>query len=172
MVFDMKASDSVDFGYRYDVLTYRVNKKYAKREPKKSIRLIAVKFENKSDKTLKIGENYNIYAGQKQVFPIDPEIVHQELKQGSAIYLLYSLIWFTKSECDPLTGNCETTFIFPIGIPITVVNMVTAGTANKQFATDLLSYNLTKKEIAAGETAYAIIGIPDSQFQPLTIKLK
>lgn len=171
LVFDMKDNENVGFGYRYDVLTYRGNKKYAKREPKKHIRLVAVKIENRTDKPLKIGENYNIYAGQNLVFPIDSDIVHKELKQGTLIYLLYSLIWLNKTECDEF-GNCQTTAIFPIGVPITVGNMVVAGSANKQFATELLSNSITTKVIAPGETAHAIIGIPDAQFQPLSIKLK
>ena len=119
---------------------------------------------------MKIGENYNIYAGQNQIFPMDADIVHKELKQGILIYLLYSLIWLNKTECD--TYGCESTPVFPIGIPITVGNMVVAGSANKQFATELLSNDLKKMEIAPGETKYAIIGIPDTQFQPLSIKLK
>jgi hypothetical protein len=162
----------VNFGYRYEVLTFRGNRKYAKREPKKSIRLVALKIENTSGKTLKLGENFNLYSGQNQIFPMDPEMVHKELKQGVAIYLLYSLLVLTKTDCNELTGQCETKLIFPIGIPITIGNMVAAGSANAQFKMELTRYNLLDKEIAPGETMYALVGIPDTGFQPLKILLK
>jgi hypothetical protein len=169
LIYDVRSSDSVGFGYRYDVLTFRGNNKYAKREPKKNIRLVAVKIENKSGIVMKLGETFNLYAGQNLVQPIAPEIVHQQLKQGCAIYLLYSLIWFSQSSCGP--SGCETTLVFPIGVPITIGNMIVSGNANGQFKNELLINNLTQKQINPGETAYAIVGISDSGFQPLSIKL-
>lgn len=171
LLYDVKSIDSVGFGYRYDVLAYRGNSKYAKRELKKNIRLVALKIENRSDKVMRLGENFNVYAGQNLIQPIAPEIVHRELKQGCAIYLLYSLIWFSQGECDEY-GNCETTLILPVGVPISVGNMIVSGGANNQFRAELLTNNLLNKEITPGETAYAIVGISDSGFQPLSIKLK
>ena len=103
---------------------------------------------------------------------MDPEMVHKELKQGVAIYLLYSLIVLTRTECNELTGECHSSLIFPIGIPITLVNVIAAGTANTQFKNELLRYNLLNKEIPDGETVYALVGIPDTGFQPLKIVLK
>ncbi len=120
---------------------------------------------------MKLGENFNLYAGQNLVHPIAPEIVHKELKQGCAIYLLYSLIWYSQYKCDPFKG-CETTLVLPVGVPITIGNMLASSGANNQFRNELLTNNLLIKEINPGETAYAIVGISDSGFQPLMIKLK
>lgn len=164
-------NDGLNFGYRYDVLSFRGNHKYAKREPKKMIRLVAVKIENHTGHPLKVGENFNLYAGQNQVFPIDPEMIHTELKQGVPIYLLYSLLWFSIRDCDEY-GNCETTAVIPIGIPITIGNMLAAGSANTQFKMELLRYNLLNKVIDDGETVYGLVGIANSDLQPLRIVLK
>jgi hypothetical protein len=50
--------------------------------------------------------------------------------------------------------------------------MTVAGSANTQFKMELTRYNLLNKEIAPGETTYALVGIPDTGFQPLKILLK
>lgn len=171
LVYDVKSTDGVGFGYRYDVLAFRGNNKYAKREFKKNIRLVAIKIENQSDKVMRLGENFNLYAGPNMIQPISPEILHMELKQGVAIYLLYSLIWYTQGECDEY-GNCETTLILPVGIPISIGNMVVAGGANSQFKNELLMNNLLTKEINPGDTAYAIVGVSNSGFLPLSIQMK
>jgi hypothetical protein len=62
--------------------------------------------------------------------------------------------------------------IFPIGIPIAAGNMIVAGNANKNFLNELTRYGLTNKEITPGTTVYAIIGIPDTGFQPLRVEIK
>ncbi len=136
------------------------------------IRVVAVKIENNTEVPLKLGENFNLYAGQNQVFTMDPIMIQKELKQGIAIYLLYSLITLNKTECDSYTGECETSLIFPIGVPITIGNMVLAGSSNKAFKNELMQYSLLGKEIDPGKTAYALIGIPENGYQPLKIVMK
>lgn len=121
---------------------------------------------------MKLGENFHLYAGQNQVYPVDPELVHKELKQGVAIYLLYSLITINKTECDEYTGECTTKLVFPIGVPITIGNMAVAGTANQNFRNELMQYTLANKIIDDGETVYALIGIAQSDLHPLKLVMK
>lgn len=170
--FDSNEKNGVGFGYRYDVLNFRGNRKYAKREPKKMMRLVALKIENHTGGPMKLGENFHLYAGQNQVYPVDPELVHKELKQGVAIYLLYSLITINKTECDEYTGECTTKLVFPIGVPITIGNMAVAGTANQNFRNELMQYTLANKIIDDGETVYALIGIAQSDLHPLKLVMK
>lgn len=170
--YDMRDEEGVSFGYRYEVLNYRGNRKYAKREPKKMIRLVAVKFQNNTERTLKIGESFNLYAGGNAVYPMEVANVHKQLKQGVAIYILYSPILLTQSDCDNFSGVCETRILFPIGLPIAIGNMVGAGAANQNFLRELEQYNLLNREIRPGETTYALIGIAQSELHPLKLVLK
>ena len=165
-----QSADSIAFGYRYDVLSFRGNKKYAKREPKNLVRVVALKIENNSPETLKLGENFFIYAGPNVVQPMEPAMVHKQLKQGVAIYLLYSLIWLNRTECQG--DDCQTKAIIPIGVPITIGNMIAAGSSNKRFHEELIQYDLNTKAIEPGKTVYALIGVPDTGFQPLKLVKK
>jgi hypothetical protein len=162
--------DSVGFGYRYEVLAFRGNKKYAKHEAKKMVRVVAIKIDNPTNQSLKLGENLFLYCGNNLVEPMEPHVVKQTLKQGVAIYLLYSLLWFNKTECED--GDCKTTAVFPIGVPITIGNMVTAGSANQNFQRELEQYNLMGKSIEPGRTVYALVGLPDTGLQPLKVVVK
>ncbi len=173
LVFSSQESDKgVNFGYRYEVLSFRGNKKSAKKERKKNVLVVALKIENNSGIGLKLGENFNIYSGDNHIYPMEPETVFKELRQTVPVYLLYSLVVLNKVECDDLTGRCTSSLLFPIGIPIAVGNMLVAGSANKNFLNELTRYNLYNKEIAPGEVVYALIGIPDTGFQPLKVEVK
>jgi hypothetical protein len=165
-------SAGVKFGYRYEVLSFRGNRKSAKKESKKHIRVVALKIENNSTKTLKLGENLNLYSGDNNIYPMQPETVFTQLRQTVPVYLLYALVVLNKTECDGMTGNCNTSLIFPIGVPIALANMIVAGSANKHFLTELNQYNIVNKEIAPGAVVYALIGIPDTGFQPLKVEIK
>jgi hypothetical protein len=163
--------DSVGFGYRYDVLGFKGNKRYAKKETKSLVRVVAMKIENRTEGPLTIGQNLFLYSGKNMVHPMEPESVRKSLKQSVAIYLLYSLLWFNDGECDS-NGDCKTTAVYPVGIPIAIGNMVAAGSANKQFLAELTRYNVSTKPIEPGETVYALVGIPDNGFQPLSMVVK
>jgi len=165
-------SSGVKFGYRYDVLSFRGNRKSAKKEGKKSVRLVALKIENNTGKTLKLGDNISLFAGDNNIYPMDQETIFRLLKQTAPVYLLYSLVVLNKTECDDITGECKTSLLFPIGIPIAIGNMAVAGTANRRFLDELMRYNLVNKEIAPGKTVYALVGISDTGFQPLKVEVK
>lgn len=163
--------ENVKFAYRYEVLSFKGNKKSAKKEQKKSIRVVALKIENSGSKTLKLGENLSLYSGDNNIYPMNPETVFKSLRQTVPVYLLYALVTLSIVDCNSITGDCNGTII-PIGIPIAVGNMLVAGSANKNFLDELTGYNILNKEIAPGETAYALIGIPDTGFQPLRLEVK
>lgn len=168
--YDVREEDGVGFGYRYEVLNYRGNRKYAKRESKKMVRLVAVKIQNNTNTILKLGENCQLYSGNNPVFPMEISNVHKSLKQGVAIYLLYSPIMLTQTECD--TGGCESRILFPIGAAIALGNMLGAGGANQNFRRELEQYKLTDKEIRPGDTVYALVGLSASELHPLKLVLR
>ena len=80
------------FSYRMGVLSEVRNRKYAKREDRKGIRVVAVRLFNGTDRPLTVGQDIQFYTGDSELIPIDPSIVHAELKQGVPIYLLYLLL--------------------------------------------------------------------------------
>jgi hypothetical protein len=82
----------LEFSYKLGVLRENGNKKYAKREDRKAIRLASVKIVNTSDRSYTVGSNLKFYSGNSELILIDPATLHRELKQGVPIYLLYLLM--------------------------------------------------------------------------------
>ena len=172
-----QTSDSVEFSYQYDILRYKGNKKYAKKEDKKGIKVVAVKITNNTGNELVLGENFSIYSGEREIFLLDPSIVHKQLKQGVAIYLLYLPLTFTTFNTYTSTGNGRVTVNstpigYAIGPGITLLNMIKAGSANTNLKNELAIYRLTNRKISSGETVYGLISFQDYTFNPLSLKLK
>lgn len=156
----------VDFAYRLSVLRETGNKKYAKREDKKAIKLASVKLTNTTDKPLIVGEDIVIYSGNSKAVLLDPPTLHRELKQGVPIYLLYLLLTPLKLT----TGEDTTPIGFAIGPGIAIGNMIGAGSANQNFLEELARFNIIGKTINPGETVYGIIGYGDTGYNPLSVK--
>lgn len=170
--YNAKATDNgVEFGYKYDVLNERGNKKYAKKESKKGVKVVAIKLTNNTEQPLRFGENIKIFSGDREIQPLESSLVVSSLKQNAPIYLLFLLL-------TPLNlyivNDTETTTI-PIGLAlgpgIAIGNMATAGTANKKFQKELTDQSLANKTIQPRETVYGLIGISDRGFNPLTVKV-
>jgi hypothetical protein len=164
-----QVNNSLEFGYKYSILGQSGNKKYARREGKKGIDLVAIKFTNNTANSITLRDDIQIMAGGNGVFPIDREIIKKELKQGLPIYLLYSLLVINTSECT--NGNCDVS-TYPVGVGIAGFNMIVAGIANKNFADELERYDLLDRVIAPGETVYGLIGLQAMGYAPLTLRLK
>ena len=84
----------VDFSYKYGVLLERGNKKYAKKEAAKGIKVVAVKVTNNSDQSFVLGQDLKIHSNGNSVNILDPKTIQQNLKQGSpyllALFVAYS----------------------------------------------------------------------------------
>jgi hypothetical protein len=50
--------------------------------------------------------------------------------------------------------------------------MALAGASNKKLYEELTVYNLLNKDIKSGETVYGIIGLKDTGYVPITVKIK
>lgn len=159
----------IQFSYKYDVLKESGNKKYAKKEVKKDLQLVAVRITNRTDSTIIFSENISLYAGGRLLKPLNPSKIKKQLKQPSLIYLLYSPLWFNYSVCTEF--ECDVTSI-PIGLPISAGNIFRSASANKDFLKELKKYDILDKPINPGETVYGIIGIKDTGYNPLTIQVR
>ena len=161
------------FSYRMGVLREHRNNKYAKREDKKGIRVVAVKLVNNSGRPFVVGEDFRFYTGDSELVPLDPSLVHAELKQGVPIYLLYLLLSPIQLYTSDEQGSVNATPIgLFIGPGIALGNMLGAGAANQNFLRELMQYNIVNKTIEPGATIYGLIGIRDNGYSPITLKFE
>jgi len=159
--------DNVKFEYKYSLL----QKKYAKKEIKKGVKVVAVKITNNSDKDLMFGSDIKLtFENGKQVSIVENNFVFKTLKQSTPIYLLYLLL----SPINVFVENSDgSTDYYPVGLivgpSVTAGNMITAATANKKFKTELLEYDINGVLIKKGETKYGLIGIQTDTYDSLKI---
>ena len=163
------SGDNVEMHYKYDVLRQSGNKKYAKKEIAKNIRVIAVQFPNMSDRPVNFSEDVEIYSGSRTIIPLPPELARKELKQIAPLHLLWCLLWINISKCDGY--DCSSTLL-PVGPAIGLFNMLKASGANKNLLAELTRYNMLNKTIAPGETLNGLRTIAAESGQPLQIRLK
>jgi len=165
-------SNGVTLSYKYDLL----EKKYAKKEEKKDIKLVAIKITNSTENDLMFGRDIKLtYENGSEVIPMENESVFKNLKQSAASYLFYLLLTPVNLYTTKTTnGVQETTSATPIGLilgpGLAAGNMIAAGSANKKFKEELLEYNLNGTIIKAGETKHGLIGIKSDSFDALKIK--
>ncbi|OBX25575.1 hypothetical protein LX77_00461 [Gelidibacter algens] len=167
--------DNVKLEYKYDLL----DKKYAKKEVKKGVKLVAIKITNNSDRDLMFGRDVKLtYANGSEIYVMENEKVFKTLKQSPASYLFYLLLTpmnLYTSETSS-RGYQETTSSFPIGLilgpGLAGGHMIAASSANKKFKTEMLDYNINGTEIKKGETKYGLIGIKADSFDSLKLKIE
>ncbi|GAA4278564.1 hypothetical protein [Aquimarina mytili] len=167
--------NNVKIEYKYNVL----KKKYAKKELKKNINVVAIKVTNNSDKDITFGNSMIITNNQgSKINMLENDEIFKPLKQNVATYFLYLLLTpinlFTTKTNE--FGQQETTSSIPIGLVIgpgvTAINTITAGSANKKFKEEIKLHNLKGKTIKKGETVAGIIGIRSNNYNNLKISLK
>lgn len=156
------------YSYQYDMLQLKGNKKYAKREPKNQLRVVAVKVTNTTDSTLHIGKDYKFLMGNSETAPIPPVVAAQQLKQGVPIYLLYLLLNFQSTTV--VNGVVEKGPFIPTGPPIAALNMLIAADANSKFRKELVTQNITDKSVAPGETIYGLMTLHTVSAAPLRLE--
>ncbi len=172
--YNSDVSDGIGFSYKYDVLTERGNMRYAKKERKKGVKLVAVKITNNYDTTLNIGRDIIFYSGNDQITIVNPYVVHNLIKQSTAGYLFYLLL--TPLQFNTLDNYGRVIETYNVGLAmgpgITLINMITAVNANSRLSRELVKYNVMNRDIQSGETIYGIIGIMDTGFNPISVRLR
>jgi hypothetical protein len=169
---NLSTDSSLTFSYKYDVLMEAGNKRYAKKEQKKNVKVVAVKITNNTSSDLHFNTDIKLYAGLQEAVVVDPVVVHKELKQTVPTYLFYLLLTPMRFY---VYKNGATTTNLPIGLflgpGLSIGNMVEAGSSNTRLRNNLLRYNIQNKTIRAGETVTGLVSIRDIGFNPLSIKL-
>ncbi|MFK5983184.1 MAG: hypothetical protein QM499_09740 [Flavobacteriaceae bacterium] len=161
--------NNVKLEYKYNLL----QKKYAKKEVKKGVKVVAIKVTNNSDNDLMFGSDIKLtFENGKQVPIVENNYVFKTLKQSTPIYLLYLLLSPINLYTDNGNGSTNN---FPIGLiigpGITAGNMITAASANKKFKTELLEFDINGVLIKKGETKYGLIGIQTDTYDSLKLKI-
>jgi len=164
-------SDGVKLEYKYDLL----DKKYAKKELKKGVRLVAVKVTNSTAGDIRFGDDIKlIYENGKEVHVMQNENVFTSLKQSPASYLWYLLLTpmnlYTSDSSGSETSSTPIGLI--IGPGLAAGNMLAAGSANNKFKTEMIVNNINGTIIKAGETKHGLIGIKSDSYDALQLKVK
>lgn len=158
--------DEIKLEYRYDVLRESGNTKFHKKEQRNRLKLVAVKITNNTNEVIIIGKNAAFFSNSKLLVPIEAHTTRNLLKQSQPSYLLYLLLTgFTVSV------NYDT---YPVGLALgpglTIGNMITASTANKNLLYELLDYDLNNRQIQPNETVYGLACFSGIGYEPITIK--
>jgi hypothetical protein len=159
----------ISYSYRHNVLSETGNKKYAKKEAKKPVKLIALEITNTTDRTINVGREVKIYMGDRQVLPVASSVMYDQLRQPAGLFMLWGLLWVIYSQCDS-NGDCSSTPI-PVGLLIGIGNTATASSANKKFKLELTEADLLTKSIAPGETVQGLIGISSESSGPISLRI-
>ena len=161
--------------YKYNIL----EKKYAKYESKKGIRLVALKIQNNSEKDLIFDEDLFLVDSRGNHISIyESTRTISLLKQKPASYLWYLLLTpinFYTYDTNSYGGQ-ETTSSTPIGLilgpGLAAGNFITASSANKKLESEILKYDIIGRVIKKGETVHGLIGIISDNYESLNIKMK
>jgi len=163
----------VILNYKYDLL----EKKYAKKETKKGVKIVALKITNHSEKDLIFGKDIKLtYENGAELYILENEKAFNYVKQNTATYLLYLLLAPMTLDKTTSNGHRIETSSTPIGLAIgpglAAGNMIAAGSANKKFKTDLLNYDIIGAKLGKGETIYGLIGIKSENYDAIKIKVE
>lgn len=161
------ASQKVELGYRYSVLGEQGNRKYAKREVRYNIKLVAVRITNHSDEVINMGRNVAFYSGDKLLYPMDALAVRSYLRQSPASYLFYLLL-------TPLTLTVGESDPFPLGLimgpALSLGNLMVANNANNNLFYEMNRYNVIDRDIQPDETVYGLVAFREIGFEALSVK--
>jgi len=157
--------------YRYGILAELNNKRYAKKENKQKIKLVAVKIENTSNQTLVLGKDFYLTSNGQAIVFVNTADAYQKLKQKNWQALSFLLLALT----PPVqTTNGASVADFPLGMVagpmLAAGNIFVAINANKQFQSELQSNTILGSTIKPQETRYGIIIINTAEENPIEIK--
>lgn len=165
--------NNLSFSYKYEILEETGNDKYAKHEEKSNIKLLSVKITNNTGKKINIANDISFFAGEKQIFPVEPAVVKHKLSQGVAVYLWYLLltpIQFSITSHKSSAIQKDTNPVgFVIGPGLCLGNMVLARSSNQTFYMELVEYYINK-DLENGQTFCGLVAFNNINFEQISIK--
>lgn len=161
----------ISLEYRYDLLP----KKYAKKEKKSGIKLVAIGLKNNTNKPLTFGRDFKIsFENGKSVMLLSQEKVFSKLKQQGAYHLFYLGLTPTNIySTETSNGYTTSENVFPVGLilgpGLAGYNLLRASSANKKFKKELEEYNLNGEIINPGQEKFGLIGIHSNTYDALKV---
>ncbi len=166
--------NGVALSYQYDMLLVRKNKRYAKKEVKKNMRVVAVKVTNHTDSLLSFASDLSWHLGGRETIPVEPVVVGRKIKQTVPTYLLLSFLNVRNTRTDMTSQGpvTRTTLYLPTGFAMAGGNMIVAATANARFRRELNEYNLSGQKLLPGETRYGLVTFQTLGSEPVELRIK
>ncbi len=163
------SASGIEYFYQYDVLRKYGNRKIARKEYKNKIRVVAIKIVNHNDYAVTVNRNLLFYAGDKRIFPLEPQVIDIYIRQKPDRYLLYLLLSFINQYEYTDSG----TRFYPVGIilgpVLAALNFSIAESANRNMENELNTYNIINRPINKEETVYGILGFMEDGYDPIRI---
>jgi len=175
--------DRVEYYFIFDVLKKMDLKKYANKERRKKVNMVAVKMVNNSDSTITLDRShFSVISDNNKIKLYTPEEFYQFIKQKKGFYFFWVLFnpsYTTTTSPSPYYSNGYAYVSppqvkyhsIPIGIPLALYNFFRAKAANKKLRADLKKNYLIGKSIPPGGVAYGYIYMQAPQNRALTISL-
>ncbi len=161
---------AVELNYKYNLLV----KKYAKKETKFGLELVAVKVTNNSGKDLVFGKDVKlIYENGTEIALVEDQKIFDTLKQKAGLYLLYLLLTPTTLTTSSNNGQSSSVPIgYGVGPGLAGINLLIATSANAKFKDELLKYNINGTTIKNGATVYGLVGINSTAYESVKVKVE
>lgn len=169
---DQPKDANVNAKYNHNVMFEAGNKRYAKRESLKGLRVIAVKITNTGDSTIHVGSDVDFLMDNAPLQLISPEQAKKTLRQpvpGYIAYLLLSFLNISKSDG-------YSTQVYPIGLIVgpglTIGNIAVAVSANSALGENLSMYDIRRMSVKAGESVCGFITIRSHDPGVISVRMK
>jgi hypothetical protein len=155
--------DTLRISYQYGVQESTGNRRYANKERKRGMELVALKIENLSASPITLTrENFTVHSISGVMGVFSPKEYSKKIKQKVGIHLLHAL-WGPWALSWKTDDNGETDFNFvyiPAGAIVGIVNAAKAAKANRENLATQERNEIWYKEISAGQTLHGLIAIP------------
>lgn len=156
-------SEKLSYSLKFDPLLNAGNPRFARKEAKYGISIVAVKITNNTDHDLTVGNEIGFFPDNREVIPLEPRSAGTQLGLGTAGYLLYSLLFlYIKNNNDVTT--------IPIGLPIGLGNLIVGTNSNNKLTQELITQSILSKKIGPNETIYGLVAFRDIRYGKLTLK--
>ena len=156
----------LEMSHYYDLLALRGNKRLAKKERRKDIKLLVVSLTNHNDFSINVRKELEFIADGQPIETLPQQELYHSLKQRGLFYLLYAFVIL------PVDINSGNRVIIPLGVPFAAYNVAVALRANNRLLEELTIYDIQNRILAAGETITGIIGIQSEGVPYLEVRLK
>jgi hypothetical protein len=158
----MQSAGALDIAYRYEAQPGY----YGEKARKRGYDVIAVRVTNTLDEPVTLNAStLRIQAAGAPVSPLPPEVVADNIEQPVWSYLLWNLANLTIYD-----GEGEFVAFIPVGLGISIINMVRSSSANSRVEETFEEQALMGRTIAPGATVDGLLFLSTTGFAPLTFE--